>query len=78
MKFSELKLHFLVALCSQHVSGTCGGDSAVKKWTSNGLKLQLPMVRICNNYAWKISLQIRNSKIHLRLFVIKDLRDQVH
>lgn len=43
MKFSEWTLYFLVTLCSQHIPGIHGDDSAVKKWTSNGLKLQLPM-----------------------------------
>jgi hypothetical protein len=50
MKFSEWTLHFLIALCSQNVPDTYGSDSALKKWTSTGLKLQLPMVKICNIY----------------------------
>lgn len=78
MKFSEWTLYFLVTLCSQHIPGIYGGDSAVKKWTSNGLKMQLLMVRVCNIYAWENSLEMHISKIHLRLFVIKGWTDKVH
>jgi hypothetical protein len=56
MRFSEWTLYLSVALCSQHIPGTYGGDAAVKKWNSSGAKLQFPMVRICNIFSYILEI----------------------